>query len=115
MTIKERSQQSDWKKAFWPATCKPEVPQIQGLFRKTKDCNVFHFMLLPAKSDEKILENVKKNSIFGPFCAEFQKKLIKRFRGKLVTDVQINGSANARTKMNSQDLPCQGSNKNLVD
>ena len=38
---------------FWPITCEPEFSQIWGLHKKTENCNIFHFRLLPAKSNAK--------------------------------------------------------------
>ena len=105
-----------------------------GFAQKTENDIVF--------CNDKILLKVKKNSILAPFgdlftnfrakwnlygtsvsvtfflflgfycCPEFQKKQINRFQEKLVTDVQMEIHADARTSMNSWDLPCRGSNKN---
>ena len=43
-------------RAFWSTTCDPEFLQIWGLHKKT----IFHFRLLPAKSNGKIPRKVKK-------------------------------------------------------
>ena len=92
---------------------------------KTEKCNVFHYRLLPAKLNDKILFKNKKNSILNPFCAlfadfkanknfsgksasitffyfyisdvqNFRKKLINRLRKKLVTDGHIDNHESER-------------------
>ena len=44
-----------WKRAFWPIICESEFSKILDFQRKTDNFKVFHFRLLPAKSNNKIL------------------------------------------------------------
>ena len=43
------SKNPGWTRAFCSITCKAELCQIWDLHRKTENCKVFHFLLLPAK------------------------------------------------------------------
>ena len=87
--------------------------------RKTENCNIFHFRLLPAKSNNKILWKVKSAQLWVHFASfwanknfwkihfchfflfpdfycgsEFQKKLMNRIQEKLFTYVQTNDTQN---------------------
>ena len=63
----QRILQSVWMRVFWPITCEVEFVQIWGSHSEKKNCQVFHFRLLPAKSYGKTLWNLKKT----PFWAHF--------------------------------------------
>ena len=54
----QRILQSDWTIVFWPITCEPEIFRIWGLHKKTENCDVFHFCLLPAKRNNNTLWKV---------------------------------------------------------
>lgn len=64
----QRILRSDWMRAFWPVTCQTNFSQLQILYRKTKNFKVFQFRLLPAKSNEKKYENLRK-LYFEPFLS----------------------------------------------
>ena len=63
----QRILQSNWMRVFWPMTCEPGFFRIMGSDRKTEKCNVFHFRLLPAKSNDKTLWKVRKLPFRTPF------------------------------------------------
>ena len=97
-------------RVFWPVTCESHSSAISGLQMETKNCYVFHFRLLPAKSKTSWKLKILHFGLFLPilgqrqlfqknplmslflfldfFCyAEFEKTIMNRFREKLDTDV----------------------------
>ena len=53
--------------SFLACNCESKFSQIRGLHRKTENYNVFHFGLLTAKINDKILWKVKIIPFLGPF------------------------------------------------
>ena len=117
--------------------------QKWGLHSKTEKCNVFHYRLLPAKRNDKILFKNKKNSILNPFCAlfvdfkanknfsgksasvtffyfyisdvqNFRKKLINRLQKKLVTDRHIDKHEFERPLLQGVQKACDSMNHNSL-
>ena len=64
--------------------------QIWGLHKNREKCNVFHFRFLPAKSNDKISQKLRKTPFWVPFT-HFRKGVFSVTRfffwKKLVTDV----------------------------
>ena len=52
--------------------------------RRTKNCNVFHFRPLPAKSNDKMLRKVKQKLNFGTFWA-----LLPDFRTRIFLETPL--------------------------
>ena len=60
--------QSDWMRALWPITCKVKITQTWNLHLESDNCNVFHFELLPAKTNAKIFLKLKITSFWVLFA-----------------------------------------------
>ena len=58
-------------RVFWPVTCESHSSAISGLQKETKNCYVFHFRLLPAKSKTSWK---LKNTPFWALFAHFRTK-----------------------------------------
>ena len=63
----QRILKSDWTWAFWPITYEPKSSQIWGLHKKIENYKIFPSRLLPAKRNNRILEN--------PIFASFRKNM----------------------------------------
>ena len=63
----QRILKSDWTRAFWPITYEPKFSQIWGFHKKIENYKIFPSRLLPAKSNNRILEN--------PIFASFRKNM----------------------------------------
>ena len=62
-------------KSFWPINCKVEFPYIWSPDRET-DKLLFQFILLPTKSNDKIIWKVKK-TLLWPLCKKCFYKTLK--------------------------------------
>ena len=120
----------DWPTAFSPITQEPKFCQIWDWWWNINDSISFHFELFPGKTDDKILEKIKKALFWGQFgplrhflnisiiyhFAKNQKKLITHSREKSRTDRQtgrqmlvilsdplLNGGPKRKTNKNSDE------------